>query len=127
MVYRPILIVEDDKANQLALAVLLQRLGYEYAIVESGREAIEAFAKGNYALILMDIRMPEITGIDAALAIRSLEKSLRRGRIPIIAITASDQRGNCMEAGMDDYLRKPYTFEELAAITARWLFRRGAA
>jgi len=114
-----ILIAEDNPVNQQLAMIVLTKLGYEPAIAENGREAIEKLNAGNYDLVLMDVQMPEIDGLEATRLIRKQE-----GLQPvIIAMTANAMQGDredCMEAGMDDYISKPVKPELLAAILQRW-------
>lgn len=103
-----LLIVEDNPVNQKVAARALTRLGFEADITSDGKEAVEAFKKTEYALILMDCMMPEMDGYEATRAIRALEGARRR--TPILAFTADKTAGcreRCLEAGMDDYLTKP--------------------
>jgi CheY-like chemotaxis protein len=119
---RQLLLVEDNKINQKLALVLLQRLGYSVDIAENGHEAVAAASKLPYALIFMDMQMPEMDGIEATRQIRSGAGPNKNS--PIVALTAnamlSDQQA-CRLAGMNDYLSKPFSQQELAASLARWL------
>ncbi len=104
-----ILFAEDEEVNQLLLQDLLEQEGWQVQAVANGKEAVEAYKNGEFDLVLLDIQMPEMTGHQAAAAIRSLEKK-SGGHIPIIAVTAHAMevdRQKCLEAGMDDYIAKP--------------------
>src|SRR5262249_6328099 len=106
---RRILVAEDNPVNQILAQALLDRLGHYSDIVTSGAEARAQFRDAAYALVLMDIQMPEMDGLAATRAIRRLERSSGR-RVPIVAMTANafaDDRAMCLEAGMDDHLAKP--------------------
>lgn len=107
-----ILLVEDNELNQKFASAVVQRLGFKVDIAANGRIGVAYFKKNSYDLILMDIQMPEMNGIEATKAIRLLEESEGKGaHIPIIAVTAfamDQDRRNCLEAGMDDFLAKPY-------------------
>jgi CheY-like chemotaxis protein len=121
MTKKSILIAEDNQANRLALGVLLDALGYSHEFARDGNDAVAAFVAGDFALILMDVAMPVCDGFEATLIIRHIEESMGKKRIPIIALTASQERDKCFAVGMDDYLGKPYTVESLQATLERWL------
>ena len=94
-------------------------------MANNGREAVEAAESQDIDLILMDIQMPEMDGVEATKVIRQRER-LTGGHLPIIAVTAHATKGyreKCLAAGMDDYLTKPIEPEELEAKLARWLTR----
>ncbi len=118
-----ILLVEDVPANQLICRSMLGRLGLETDVATNGREAIDIWRSGDHDLILMDCQMPDMDGYQATRAIRSNETA-SGGRIPIIALTAnsdpSDQK-RCLEAGMDDFLSKPFQHQELLTKLLEWL------
>ena len=112
-----ILLVEDNIDNQLVALHLLQKRGYQVVISNNGREALSAVEKQRFSLILMDLQMPEMSGLEATAAIRLREKSGAK-RIPIIALTAnaaSESREVCLAAGMDDFLTKPINRAKLYA------------
>ena len=117
-----LLLVEDNKVNQKVALTLLARLGYEVDLAEDGLKAVEAAARQAYALILMDMQMPVMDGLDATRRIRGGEGP-NRG-VPIVALTAnamaSDQDA-CRDAGMNDFLAKPFDRAGLAACIERWL------
>jgi len=122
-----ILVADDNPVNQKIAAKMLERLGCLVDVVGNGREAVEALERGAYALVLMDCQMPELDGFDATLMIRHRET--RKGaegaiRIPIVAMTANvlaEDRDRCIRAGMDDFLSKPVSAENLRAVLDRWL------
>ncbi len=112
-----ILVVEDNLDNQLVALHLLQKRGYRVAIANNGREALAAVERQRFELILMDVQMPEMGGLEATAAIRLKERQGVK-RIPIIALTAnpvSESREICLAAGMDDYLNKPISRTRLFA------------
>ena len=118
-----ILVAEDHPVNQKLTISLLEKQGYNVLLVENGRDAVDAFRKGSFAAILMDIRMPEMDGITATKAIRALEAD-RSHRIPIIGLTAQafkEDRQASLDAGMDDYLIKPVRPSQLYAALDNWL------
>jgi CheY-like chemotaxis protein len=103
--------------------LLLQKLGYGADVVCSGMEAVEAACKRNYKCILMDVQMPEFDGFDATRAIRQAEQTTGR-HTPIIALTALAMDGDkerCLEAGMDDYISKPYNLQQLRETLNKWV------
>jgi signal transduction histidine kinase/CheY-like chemotaxis protein len=105
-----VLVVEDNQVNQKLAQRLLERRGHTGIIAEDGRAALEALSRSVFDVILMDIQMPGMSGLEAALAIRQREAQQGVAPIPIIALTARAMRGDrerCLEAGMDAYLTKP--------------------
>jgi len=120
---RRVLVVEDDKSNQIVFSTLLKNMGLDFDLAETGRQAVEAVRQRTYAIILMDIRMPELDGLEATKTIRSLG-SVNGKQIPIIAVTAQAMDGDkerCIWAGMSDYISKPFTREELEKTIVRWI------
>jgi hypothetical protein len=116
-----LLLAEDNPVNQKLAVRLLERRGHGVVTADNGTEAVAAFARQAFDAVLMDVQMPEMDGLEATAAIRARE--LPGHRIPIIAITAHAGQGDlerCLEAGMDDYIRKPIQAAELfAAIEGR--------
>jgi signal transduction histidine kinase/ActR/RegA family two-component response regulator len=117
-----VLLVEDNAVNVLVAVGLLDNAGCEVDVVGDGAESIEKALSGDYRAVFMDVRMPGMDGLEATRRIRRRE---RPGvRIPIIALTASaltDDQMECFDAGMDDYLGKPFTPESLYAVLGRWM------
>jgi CheY-like chemotaxis protein len=104
-----ILLAEDNPVNQRLAMRLLQRRGHRVDLASSGREAIDWLERERFDLILMDLQMPDIDGLEATAMIREREKE-RGGRTPIIALTAHTMKGDrerCLKAGMDNYINKP--------------------
>ena len=115
-----VLVAEDDPVSQLLARDLLSRRGALVTVAATGTEAVAAAAGGGFDLVLMDVRMPEMDGLEASRRIRSLPD----GGPPIVALTASalaGERERCLEAGMDGYLTKPLEPESLFAELCRWL------
>jgi PAS domain S-box-containing protein len=115
-----ILLAEDNEVNQKVALKILERLGYRASVAGSGKEAIEALERQGFDVVLMDVHMPEMDGIEATTRIRARWPADRQPRI--IAMTANAVRGDrerLMQAGMDDYVSKPVKVEELVAALRR--------
>ncbi len=118
-----ILVVEDNRTNQAVAEATLSSLGCAVDIAENGRAALEAIAKTEYDLVLMDCRMPEMDGLDATRRLRASEEGGTR-RVPVIALTAdvtAESGQACAAAGMDGYLSKPLRPDALRRELTRWL------
>jgi two-component system sensor histidine kinase/response regulator len=119
-----ILLVEDNPVNQEVAVGMLESLGCRTQAVDNGWLAIEAMSTTVYDAILMDCQMPVMDGLTATAEIRRRELGSARARIPIIALTANAMEGDrerCLAAGMDDFLSKPFTQQQLATQLSRWL------
>ena len=118
-----VLLAEDNEVNQIVALAWLESIGLFAQVAGNGREALALTRKQHFDLVLMDCQMPEMDGFEAAAAIRRDEAPSGR-RMPIIALTANAVAGDrekCLAVGMDDYLAKPYSGEQLFAALARWL------
>ena len=118
-----ILLVEDNLINQHVARTMLKKLGCTVTVANNGLEAVRAIEKSSYDLVFMDIQMPEMDGLEATRAIRSLEK-LSGGHVPIVTLTAhalERDRQQCFEAGVDDFLTKPVRREEILRALQRHL------
>lgn len=125
-----ILLAEDNPVNLELAQEYLTRLGCAVTIADDGQKAIDLFSEQDFDLILMDVQMPEVDGIEATRQIRDLEARNGSHRIPIIAATAhafQEDREKCILAGMDDFLSKPFTGKDIAPILERWLTRSDSA
>jgi signal transduction histidine kinase/CheY-like chemotaxis protein/HPt (histidine-containing phosphotransfer) domain-containing protein len=119
-----ILLAEDNPVNQKLAVNLLRKNGYTVDVAENGRLALHALERAHYDLVLMDVMMPEMDGIEATRRIRADEENDGRKRIPIVAMTANAMQGDrerCLEAGMDGYLAKPVKADMLFAELRRHL------
>ena len=122
-----ILLVEDNPVNREVAAGMLESLGCTAVSVENGRLAIEAADTAAYDAVLMDCHMPVMDGLTATAEIRRSEQCSGAARLPIIALTANAMEGDrerCLAAGMDDFLSKPFTQQQLATLLRRWLALR---
>ena len=115
-----ILVAEDNDVNQILISAVLTRMGHLVHMVANGHLAVEAVRRGDYDLVLMDLQMPGMDGMEATQAIRALGGA--RAELPIIAMTANafeEDRQACLAAGMDDYVAKPIDVAHLAQAIAR--------
>jgi PAS domain S-box-containing protein len=139
-----ILLAEDNPVNREVAVGMLELLGYEVTVAKTGREAVMAADPGKVDLVLMDCQMPEMDGLEATRLIRARESSPvkreasderrdpnderhRTHRVPIIALTAHAMQGDredCLAAGMDDYLTKPFTQMQLHEVVRKWLTKQ---
>jgi len=121
-----VLLVEDNAVNQRLAARLLEKRGHRVVVTANGREALAAIEKDDYDLVLMDVQMPEMDGLEATASIRKREEGSGK-HLTVIALTAHAMKGDedrCLAAGMDGYLSKPIRPEELEAILAGYAARR---
>lgn len=119
-----ILLAEDTLANQEIMLDQMDMLGYKMEVVENGLQALEAINQNVYALIFMDIHMPYMDGFAATEAIRAVEKKQNRQPVPIIAVTADlskDVQRRCEKVGMNSYLSKPFSINDIEVILKKWL------
>jgi two-component system sensor histidine kinase/response regulator len=118
-----VLLAEDNAVNQTLAVRLLEKRGYVVSVASNGRQALSAIEKEHFDVVLMDVQMPEMDGLDATMAIREKEKSTGE-HIPIIAMTAHALKGDeerCLSVGMDAYISKPIRTNELFATIERFL------
>ena len=110
-----VLLAEDNQVNQLVASRILEKLGHQVTVVSSGRQAVSAAQAGKFDVIVMDVQMPEMDGLEATAEIRRWERTTGK-HVPIIAMTAHAMKGDrerCLEAGMDGYTSKPIRIKEL--------------
>ncbi len=120
-----ILLVEDGVVNQRVALGFLRKHGHDVTVANNGLEAVEAHARDSFDLVLMDVQMPEMDGLEATQIIRDSERRMGK-RTPIIAMTAAAMKGDrerCMRAGMDAYVAKPIVAEELSDTISRFARR----
>jgi len=125
-----VLMAEDNPSNQVVGEIMLEKLGFDFTIVNNGKEALDALERESYDLVLMDCQMPEMDGYATTRMIRSGEIKGINPRIPIIALTAYAMKGDrarCKEAGMDEYVTKPIRETSLQAAFLHCGIRVGIA
>ncbi|MBK7673878.1 MAG: response regulator [Candidatus Accumulibacter sp.] len=120
-----VLLVEDNPVNQFVARTFLEDMGLQVGVADNGRIALDRVGQERFDLVLMDCQMPEMDGFEASAQIRARQREgLLPGKLPIVALTANAVEGDrerCLAAGMDDYLSKPFTREQLALVLLRWL------
>jgi signal transduction histidine kinase/DNA-binding response OmpR family regulator len=119
-----ILLVEDNYTNQDVAAGILAKMGLQVEVAGNGTEALRSLTTERFDLVLMDLQMPEMDGIEATQRIRDAGSSMLSCNIPIVAMTAHVMPGDrerCLQAGMNDYIEKPFSPARLAEILNRWL------
>ena len=118
-----ILLAEDNKMNQRLAELTFRQMGLKYDVAINGKEAFEKHQQNNYDLILMDMQMPVMDGLESTRLIRTFEKGFDgQHRAFIVALTAneiSENMGFCIEAGMDDFMEKPFQANKLRQLISR--------
>jgi PAS domain S-box-containing protein len=125
-----VLLVEDNPTNQAVATALLERLGCRVSLAEDGGEAVAACAAREFSVVLMDVQMPLMDGVEATRRIRAAEAAAGRRRVPIVAMTANAMAGmreEYLAVGMDDHVPKPFRADRLAQALERWAGRAGEA
>ena len=123
-----ILLAEDNITNQQVAVGILNKLGFRVDVAANGVETVKALETLPYDLVLMDMQMPEMDGIEATRAIRDPQSRALNPQVTIVAMTANAMQGDrekCLQAGMDDYLTKPIERPALVAILEKWLKPKG--
>ena len=119
-----VLVVEDNMVNQEVAKGYLGEMGCVVTLAENGKVAVNSFGADTFNLIFMDCQMPEMDGFQATKLIRDAERRSGQGATPIIALTASaydSDRKKCLAAGMNDFLSKPFSYEQLERVYRKWL------
>lgn len=119
-----ILLVEDNLTNQLVARTILNKLGYNTCVASNGEEALKSLSHEQYDLVLMDIQMPVMDGLQATERIRDIHSNVMNHNIPIVAMTANAMQGDrekCIDAGMNDYMTKPILPEVLNQTLKKWI------
>jgi CheY-like chemotaxis protein len=117
-----VLLVEDGKANQILARGMLKKWGHQVVVAENGEQAIQKWRQGEFNVILMDVQMPVMDGIEATRRIREMEVRTN-SHIPIVAMTAHAMKGDrdrCLNAGMDNYVAKPFRKSDLHAVLSQY-------
>jgi len=118
-----VLVVEDNAINRRLAVVMLEKIGCLVSVADDGQQALSQIERQEFDLVLMDCQMPVMDGLEATRQIRANEQSAGGGHIPIAALTAhamENERQICFEAGMDDYLSKPFTKRDIERIVRKW-------
>ncbi len=118
-----ILVTEDNIVNQRLADAMLRKLGFTPDVVPNGREAVAKMCSSDYDIVLMDVQMPVMDGVEATSLIRNKSSKVRNHNVPIVAMTAHALKGDrekCIEAGMDDYISKPIDFNKLKNVIYKW-------
>lgn len=124
-----VLVVEDNQANQLVAKAVLAQLGISVTIAEDGQQALQWLSQDSPDLILMDCLMPVLDGFQTTREIRRQQANKALPYFPIIALTASNgsrEKQQCLAAGMDDLLAKPFDFEQLKHVINKWYHNKEA-
>ncbi|MBK8017441.1 MAG: response regulator [Betaproteobacteria bacterium] len=123
---RRVLLVEDDRINQAVARQFLDHLGLTVDVASDGIDAVSMVAERGYDVILMDVRMPNLDGLEATRLLRALPNGESATVIAMTANAFPEDRLRCRDAGMDDFLAKPFDAKDLAAVLVKWLERRDA-
>lgn len=117
-----VLVAEDHPVNRVVAQAMLASLGVSCTLAEDGQEAIDCATRAELDLILMDLHMPELDGLEATRQLRAQAEAAGRPRVPVVAMTGGDEDQDgpaCLAAGMDGFLAKPFTLEALRACLLR--------
>ena len=118
-----VLLVEDNPVNQVMTQAMLERLGLQVVVAGDGHEALQRYDEQTFDMVLMDVQMPGMDGLTATEKLREIEHEKARARTPVVAVTGNPEpeiRDRGRQAGMDDFLGKPFTLEQLELMLLRW-------
>lgn len=122
---RKVLVVDDNLLNRKLACAILKNNNFEFDVAENGKIAYDLFTNGSYDIVLMDIQMPIMNGLESAKMIRDFErKTNTESSVPIIAVTTftrDDDKENCYDAGMSEVLGKPYKTDNLIEVLGRYI------
>lgn len=116
-----VLVVDDVQVNQLIASAMLETLGFDVVTANNGLEAVNKYSSQAFTFILMDCQMPVMDGFEASREIRKLEGTTHTPVIALTALAMSGDRELCLSAGMDDYITKPYSIEDLISCFKKWI------
>lgn len=116
----PVLVVEDNESMRKLVTTQLKKLGYLADVATNGKEALDKLSVNTYSLVLMDVQMPVMDGLEATKAVREREKQTGAHAV-IIALTGHCSRTDCLASGMDDFIAKPMNIATLKQTMERWL------
>ncbi|HEY9776872.1 MAG TPA: response regulator [Planktothrix sp.] len=116
-----VLVVDDSEVGRTLLLSQLSHLGYEAEAADNGVKAVDKVMQGDFSLVLMDIFMPGIDGIEATRQIREYQTQQGKSRIPIVAVTGGADRQACIAGGLDDFVSKPIMLDDLRRVITQWL------
>ena len=119
---KKILLAEDNDINRMIAAIVLKSNGYHITEVLDGKEAVTQLSMQSFDLVLMDIQMPFMDGLEAT---RIIRKHINK-KVPIIALTANEikqEKDRCVQAGMNDFLMKPFDEKDLVSIISKWIYK----
>jgi signal transduction histidine kinase/ActR/RegA family two-component response regulator len=119
-----VLLVEDNVINQKVARKMLEKLGASFEVADNGIVALERLAQNSYDIVLMDLQMPEMDGLEATRLFRNRKATKRNAHIPVVALTAhatKDYRTRCFEAGLNDFLAKPLRLDDLRRVFLKWI------
>lgn len=121
-----ILIVEDDRNMRWLLQRQIEKFQVAVDFAISGEHALVKVRENNYQLVLMDVCMPGLDGLQVTRLIRTAERENHQDRLPIVGVTALSDRESCLQAGMDDFCPLPLSLDDVRKILDRWLARQRA-